>query len=137
MISGSPPNILAFAQAIGTPSSAAFRGFPGIIKAMKLAHEKLNVGGVWRSDTAYLCQLGARLRGLSDGMKRLLHGLVAVNTSAKADVTRTREGRLATAGRPTSVVITNEAKYPVVRTIWKPAARPCMSTAPTPRASSA
>lgn len=32
-------------------------------------------------------------------MKRLLHGLVAVNTSAKADVTRTREGRLATAGR--------------------------------------
>ena len=31
---------------------------------------------------------------LSPGMQRLLHGLVAVNSSAKADVTKTREDRL-------------------------------------------
>jgi taurine dioxygenase len=31
---------------------------------------------------------------LSTGMKRILEGMIAVNYSAKADVTRTREDRL-------------------------------------------
>ena len=35
---------------------------------------------------------------LSDGMKRLLDGLVAVNSSAKADVTKTREDRVRDSG---------------------------------------
>jgi taurine dioxygenase len=103
-----------------------------------LAHEKVNFGGVWHSDTAYLAQppmatvLLARevppyggdtlfanqvlaYEALSDGMKRLLDPLVAVNTSAKADVTRTREDRLAESGRADA----NghyEAEHPVVRT---------------------
>jgi taurine dioxygenase len=43
---------------------------------------------------------------LSDGMKRLLDGLVAVNSSAAADVSRTREDRRRDSGR---------AAHPVVR----------------------
>src|SRR4029078_799337 len=52
---------------------------------------------------------------LSDGMKRMLDGLIAVNHSAKADVTRTREDRVRDGGK-------SEAKkeyiseHPVVRT---------------------
>ena len=52
---------------------------------------------------------------LSDGMKRMLEGLIGVNHSAKADVTRTREDRVRDGGKA-------EAKkeyiseHPVVRT---------------------
>ena len=133
---------LAFAQAIGTPVEYPFvsgiSGFPVIIEVKKLAHEKVNFGGVWHSDTAYLAQppmatvLLARevppyggdtlfanqvlaYEALSDGMKRLLDPLVAVNTSAKADVTRTREDRLAESGRA-DANRHYEAEHPVVRT---------------------
>ena len=133
---------LAFAQAIGTPVEYPFvsgiSGFPVIIEVKKLAHEKVNFGGVWHSDTAYLEQppmvtlLLARevppyggdtlfanqvlvYEALSDGMQRLLDPLVAVNTSAKADVTRTREDRLAEAGRADQHS-DYEAEHPVVRT---------------------
>jgi taurine dioxygenase len=133
---------MAFAHAMGTPVEYPFvkgiDGFPVIIEIKKLEHEKVNFGGVWHSDTAYLEQppmatmLLAReippyggdtmfsnqvqaYESLSDGMKRLLDGLVAVNTSAKADVTRTREDRLAEVGR-TDANSQYEAEHPVVRT---------------------
>jgi taurine dioxygenase len=112
-------------------------GFPEIIEVKKLEHEKMNFGGIWHSDTAYLevppmaSMLLAREvppRGgdtlfanmclayetLSEGMKRLLAPLVAVNTSSKADVTRTREDRIKTDGQDARQ--TYEAEHPVVRT---------------------
>jgi taurine dioxygenase len=52
---------------------------------------------------------------LSEGMKRLLEPLVAVNSSAKADVTRTREDRLKTDAGD-SVGKELAAEHPVVRT---------------------
>ncbi|MGH7066820.1 MAG: TauD/TfdA dioxygenase family protein, partial [Acetobacteraceae bacterium] len=52
---------------------------------------------------------------LSCGMQRLLHGLIAVNSSAKADVSRTREDRLGTDARPDARV-EYTAEHPVVRT---------------------
>jgi taurine dioxygenase len=137
-----PGQFLAFAQAIGTPVEYPFvsgiPGFPVIIEVKKLAHEIVNFGGVWHSDTAYLEQppmatlLLAReappyggdtlfanqvlaYEALSEGMQRLLDGLVAVNTSAKADVSRTREDRLAEAGRADQHTH-YEAEHPVVRT---------------------
>ena len=92
-------------------------GFPQITPVIKLEHEKINFGGLWHSDTAYLerppmaTMLIAREtppRGgdtlfanmylayetLSEGMRRMLDGLVVVNSSAKADVTKTREDRM-------------------------------------------
>jgi taurine dioxygenase len=52
---------------------------------------------------------------LSPGMRRLVDELVAVNSSAKADVTKTREDRLRD-GAKTDVRHEYEALHPVVRT---------------------
>ena len=137
-----PAQFMAFAKRIARPIEYPFvkgiAGFPEIIEVKKLEHEKVNFGGVWHSDTAYLeeppmaSMLLAREvppRGgdtlfanmylayetLSDGMKRLLEPLWAVNSSAKADVTRTREDRLKTDARDD---LGKEliAEHPVVRT---------------------
>jgi taurine dioxygenase len=51
---------------------------------------------------------------LSDGMKRLLDGLVAVNSSAAADVSRTREDRLKDSARA-DAKREYTAAHPVVR----------------------
>jgi taurine dioxygenase len=133
---------MAFARRMGRPIEYPFvkglPGFPEIIEVKKLEHEKVNFGGVWHSDTAYLeippmaSMLLAReippyggdtlfanmylaYETLSPGMKTLLEGLVAVNSSAKADVTRTREDRLKTDGsdRAGKELV---AEHPVVRT---------------------
>jgi taurine dioxygenase len=132
---------MAFAKRIGRPIPYPFvrgmEGFPEIIEVKKLEHEKVNFGGIWHSDTAYLevppmaSMLLAREippRGgdtlfanmylayetLSEGMKRILASLVAVNASTKADVTRTREDRIRTDGQDART--SYEAEHPVVRT---------------------
>jgi taurine dioxygenase len=137
-----PAQYRAFASRIGRPIEYPFvkgiTGFPEIIEVKKLEQEKVNFGGVWHSDTAYLeeppmaSMLLARevpARGgdtlfanmylayeaLSEGMKRLLDPLWAVNSSAKADVTRTREDRLKTDARD-DVGRELVAEHPVVRT---------------------
>jgi taurine dioxygenase len=137
-----PVQFMAFAQRIGRPIEYPFvkgiAGFPEIIEVKKLEHEKVNFGGVWHSDTAYLDEppmasmLLAReipphggdtlfanmymaYETLSPGMKRLLEPLWAVNSSAKADVTRTREDRLKTDARDDAGKEL-AAEHPVVRT---------------------
>jgi taurine dioxygenase len=121
-----PEKFLAFARRFGEPIEYPFvKGldeFPEIIPVMKLEHERINFGGIWHSDTTYLdvppmaSMLVARevpaaggdtlfasmylaYETLSDGMKRVLDGLVAINSSASADVSRTREDRLKDSGR--------------------------------------
>ncbi len=116
-----PAKFLAFARQFGDvveyPFIKGIEGFPEIIPVVKREHEKHNFGGIWHSDTAYLEKppMGTMLiarevppyggdtlfasgtlayETLSDGMKELLDGLIAVNSSAKADVTRTREDRV-------------------------------------------
>jgi taurine dioxygenase len=116
-----PAQFMAFARTMGKPVPYPFvpgiEGFPEVIEVKKLEHERHNFGGIWHSDTAYLEQppMGSMLiareippyggdtlfasqylayEALSEGMKRLLDGLYAVNSSAKADVTRTREDRV-------------------------------------------
>ena len=54
-------------------------------------------------------------QSLSDGMQRLLEGLYAVNSSAKADVSRTREDRLRDGAREDAPK-QYAAEHPVVRT---------------------
>ena len=136
-----PDQYMAFAKRVGQPIPYPFvrgiEGFPEIIEVKKLEHEKVNFGGVWHSDTTYLEQppmasmLLARevpptggdtlfanmylaYEALSPGMKQLLDGMVAVNSSAKANVTRTREDRIKSDGgeAPKEFV----AEHPVVRT---------------------
>ena len=137
-----PAKFLAFAKRFGEvveyPFIKGIEGFPEIIPVIKLEHETKNFGGIWHTDTAYLESppMGAMLIArevppyggdtlfantylaydtLSEGMKRMLDGLIAVNHSAKADVTRTREDRLRGSSKA-------EAKkeyiseHPVVRT---------------------
>jgi taurine dioxygenase len=137
-----PARFLELAKRFGEPIEYPFLkgldGFPEIITVAKLEHEKINFGGVWHSDTSYLdippmaTMLIARevppvggdtlfanqylaYETLSDGMKRLLDGLVAVNASAKADVTRTREDRLKDSKNPQARK-DYLAEHPVVRT---------------------
>ncbi len=138
----SPERFLAVARLFGTPVEYPFvRGIPGfaeIIAVAKLEHERANFGGIWHSDTAYLeiPPMGTMLLArevppvggdtlfanmylayetLSDGMKRMLEGLTAVNASSKADTTRTREDRLRTDAAPAARQ-EYVAEHPVVRT---------------------
>lgn len=136
-----PAQFMAFAENIGTPVEypmvKGIDGYPKIIEVKKLEHERVNFGGVWHSDTAYLEQppmasmLLARevppaggdtlfadmyraWDALSDGMKAMLRPLRAVNSSAKADVSKTREDRIRTDGRGAAAAEFT-AEHPVAR----------------------
>ena len=52
---------------------------------------------------------------LSDGMKRMLEGMIAINSSAKADVSRTREDRVRDSAK-TEAKKEYVGEHPVVRT---------------------
>jgi taurine dioxygenase len=130
---------LAFAECFGTPADYpmlnGIDGFPKIIEVKKLEHERVNFGGIWHSDTAYLetppmaSMLLARetpphggdtlfanmylaWEALSDGLRRMLQDLKAVNSSSKADASKTREDRIRQAGKPAREF---SAEHPVAR----------------------
>lgn len=134
---------LAFARRIAEPVEypmlRGLDGYPLIVPVIKLPHERVNFGGLWHSDTAYLeaPPIGATLlarevppvggdtlfanmylayESLSDGLRRVLDGLRAVNSSAKVDVTKTREDRLAEGGAKLTPGTALNAVHPVVRT---------------------
>ena len=135
-----PPQLLAFGRRFGEPVEyPMLKGIPEcplITPVIKLEHERDNFGGVWHSDTTYLEQppMGSMLYAvetppyggdtlfasqyaaydaLSDGLKQALSGLVGINTSGKADVTRSREDRLREAGADRKILT---GEHPVVRT---------------------
>jgi alpha-ketoglutarate-dependent taurine dioxygenase len=137
-----PAQYMAFARRIGQPVEYPFvrgiEGYPEIIEVKKLEQETVNFGGIWHSDTAYLeeppmaSMLLARelppyggdtlfanmylaYETLSEGMRRMLDPLTAINSSARADVTRTREDRLKSDGRG-GAKKEYAAEHPVVRT---------------------
>jgi taurine dioxygenase len=135
-----PAELLAFAEQLGQttdyPQMKGLPGYPRVIAVTKLEHERVNFGGVWHSDTTYLERppLGSMLYAvevppyggdtlfanqylayetLSAGLKKTLDGLAGVNTSAKAEISRTREDRLREAGVELKVLV---GTHPVVRT---------------------
>ena len=137
-----PARFLAFARRFGEPIEYPFvkgiDGFPEITPVVKLEHEQVNFGGLWHTDTAYLeiPPMGTMLiarevppyggdtlfanmylayEALSPRMRDLLDGLVAVNSSAKADVSKTREDRMRDGARDDAHT-EYEALHPVVRT---------------------
>ena len=138
----SPEQYMRFAQYLGQPVEYPFvsgiDGFPMIIEVKKLEHERNNFGGIWHSDTTYLqmppmasmllarevppqggdtlfASQYAAYDALSEVMKQLLDGLVGISSSAKADVSMTREDRIKSSGRNDS---RNEyrAEHPIIRT---------------------
>lgn len=137
-----PAQFLQFAQAMGEPVEYPFvkglEGFPTIIEVKKLEHEKVNFGGVWHSDTTYLEEppMGSMLLSrevppyggdtlfssqyaaydaLSATMKKLIDPLTGISSSAKADVSKTREDRIRSDGRQEAPK-EYRAEHPVVRT---------------------
>jgi taurine dioxygenase len=137
-----PGALLAAARQFGTPVEYPFvkgiDGLPEVIEVSKLEHERVNFGGIWHSDTSYLetppmgTLLLARevppaggdtlfanmyLAGetLSEGLRSMLEGLTAINSSAKADASRTREDRVRSAPKDGSDRVL-EAEHPVLRT---------------------
>ena len=137
-----PGQFLAFAKSMGEPVEYPFvkglDGFPHIIEVKKLEHEKVNFGGIWHSDTTYLDvpPMGSMLlsrevppyggdtlfanqylayESLSGTMQRLLDGLVGISTSAKADVSKTREDRIKSDGKDAAPQ-QYRAEHPIVRT---------------------
>ncbi len=134
----------AFAHRIGTPGRYPFvpglPDHPEIIEVKKLPHETINFGGIWHTDTAYLerppmasmllarevpaaggdtefANMYAAFDALSDGLKEFLRSLRAVNSSALADVSKTREDRVADAAEAGHEAGKDyEAVHPVVRT---------------------
>lgn len=138
----SPRDFLAFAGRLGTPVEYPFvrglDGFPQITPVIKEPEERINFGGVWHSDTAYLerppmatmliarevppaggdtmfADCRAAYEALSPGLRAALDGLRAVNSSKKADASKTREDRQKERGAVTNAEVL-EATHPVVRT---------------------
>ena len=125
-----------FGEPIEYPLVRGLPDFPRIIEVKKLEHERAAFGAIWHSDTTYLerppmaSMLLARevpsvggdtlfanmylaFETLSEGMRSLLSGLRAVNSSAKADVSKTREDLVRSDGKDTR---TYTVEHPVVRT---------------------
>ena len=127
-----------FGEPVEYPFVKGLDGFPVITPVVKLEHERNNFGGIWHSDTTYLeqppmasmliarevppyggdtlfaCQYSA-LEALSPALQATLATLSAVSTSAKADVSRTREDRIRDGGRADAREA-YAAEHPVVRT---------------------
>ncbi len=135
-----PAQFMKFAGHFGTPVDypmvKGLADFPHIIEVKKLEHERAAFGAIWHTDTAYLerppmaSMLLARelppyggdtlfsnmylaFDSLSPGLKKLLESLKAVNSSAKADVSRTREDAIKASGME---IKNYSAEHPVVRT---------------------
>jgi taurine dioxygenase len=135
-----PQQQVAFARRFGEPME--YPNLPGLPEAplitpvVKLEHERNNFGGMWHSDTTYLAEppMGTMLlalevpphggdtmfanqylpyEALSDGLRETLDGLIGINSSAKAEVSKTAEDRLKEAGVERKALT---AEHPLVRT---------------------
>ncbi len=135
-----PQQLLAFARQFGEPMAypqlTGLPGYPLVTPVIKHEHETVNFGGVWHSDTTYLeCPPMASIlyaletppaggdtlfanqylayETLPADIRKKVDGLVGVNSSAKAEASRTREDRQRDAGDRLKVLV---ARHPVVRT---------------------
>lgn len=137
----SPQQQMGFCDEFGEPMEYPFLkglpGFPCVTPVIKRAHETINFGGLWHSDTTYLKHppMGTVLHArklppiggdtlfasmymayetLSEGMKEMLTGLKAVNSARKPLVSKTRADRIEESGNDIDNQ-TLESTHPVVR----------------------
>ena len=137
-----PDQQVAFSKRFGPigyyPFVTAIPGHPEVIEVRKEADETVNFGGVWHTDTAYLAKppMGSTLyardvppaggdtvfanmymayESLSEGMKSILGGFKAVNSSEKGAAAAGRAVRLADIGKDPEDVQTVSI-HPVIRT---------------------
>ncbi|HIM77746.1 MAG TPA: taurine dioxygenase [Rhodospirillales bacterium] len=135
-----PAQHLAFARRFGElvsyPMVSGLEDHPEIVPVVKLPDETHNFGGIWHSDTTYLAAppMGAILvarelppeggdtlfanmmmafEALSGGMKEMLSGLIAINSSAKDAVAKSRQDRQKDMGDVPEPLV---SEHPVVRT---------------------
>lgn len=136
-----PSDFLSFSSHFGRPVEYPFvsgiEGYPEVIEVLKKETETgSNFGGVWHSDTTYLPEppMGSILlarevpavggdtlwsnqyaayEDLSPGLKGVLEQLKCVQSSAKADASKTREDRVKDSGRGAAHM---EVVHPVIRT---------------------
>jgi taurine dioxygenase len=135
-----PAQQLAFSRRFGEPMEyphlKGLAEFPLITPVVKLENERVNFGGIWHSDTSYLERppMASMLyaieippyggdtlfanqylayEALSGELRKRLDTLIGINSSLKADASRTREDRLRAAGVESKVLI---GEHPVVRT---------------------
>jgi taurine dioxygenase len=137
-----PEDQVAFTRQFGEvdkyPFLKGIEGNPLVAPVLKLPEETINFGGVWHSDTTYLempaggaslyaielppiggdtifCNMGKAYETLPQGVKDTVDDLKAINTSAKAAVSKTRVNRLADSGDSSAPKeFTNV--HPVIRT---------------------
>lgn len=141
-----PEDLMTVGRRFGEPSYYPFvegiEGYPFIFEIVKEPHERQNFGGTWHSDTTYLpkpplatillnleapthggdtlfANQQLAYEGLSEGMRALLGGLVAVNSAGL----RSYGGRAGRHDDVGSMKLQNtekadqiEAKHPAVRT---------------------
>ena len=137
-----PAQQLAFAERFGTAEEYPFvKGLddcPLVVPILKREHETVNFGGLWHSDTTYLpnppmatvlhakelpprggdtlfANMVLAYEALSDGMKRMLDGLKAVNVAGKPAASETRADRIREGGSIAEEA-SHKAVHPVVRT---------------------
>lgn len=136
----SPQEFLDFSFCFGQPQRypfvAGIDGYPEVIQVLKRENETVNFGGVWHSDTLYLpeppmatmlmamevppfggdtlfANQAQAYESLSDGLKQTLSGLRCINTSSKADASKTREDRIKDSGLKSDDLV---SCHPAVRT---------------------
>jgi taurine dioxygenase len=142
----SPQQQMSFTRVFGEPALYPFiQGMPDapeVIEIVKTESDIANFGGSWHSDTAYMpepalgtvlqalevpdaggdtlfANTGAAYRALSDGMRRLVDGLVGVNSSENGYGGSRARGmsRLsAMKGAFNPVAESYESEHPIVRT---------------------
>ena len=135
-----PAQQVALAERFGEPIEYPFiqglADYPVITTVVKLAHEKINFGGLWHTDTIYqqrppmatmlyalelppyggdtlFANAYLAYENLSDGMQAMLATQIGVNSSHKGRVVDTRTARVNEAPKEPNVA--RIAQHPVVR----------------------
>jgi taurine dioxygenase len=137
-----PASLSAFGKKFGEldryPFVAGLSDHPEVVAVTKKPDEKINFGGLWHTDTSYLARppmasilfaktvppiggdtlfsnMYLAYEALSEGMRRMLEGVRALNTAERSAAATTRIHRIADNPLETNGNVI-EAMHPIIRT---------------------